>query len=151
MNVEQRKGRTPGAPVLAGRREAQARQLHAHRPSWRARRQRTSRWQHTCAALTRRGARPRARSEWRARGAALLEAGGAKVAELDALIAGGDQFLWGTADLAAGVPELLGRLRAAKAWVGQARAPGRPPPALWTCLMRRPRGFPGVFPALQKR
>jgi len=88
------------------------------------------------------------------RGAARLEAGGAKVAELDALIAGGDQFLWGTADLAAGVPELLDRLRAAKAWVGQVRGPGRPPPARRSCWLWVFLGFPGVtwgFLALQKR
>lgn len=48
--------------------------------------------------------------------------GGAKVAELDALIAGAEQFLWGPAELAAGVPEVLERLRAAKTWVSKVRA-----------------------------
>ena len=52
------------------------------------------------------------------------------MAELDGLIAGAEQFLWGSADLAAGVPELLERLRAAKAWVSKACAQAR-------CMNRR--------------
>ncbi len=51
----------------------------------------------------------------------LLAEGGAKVAELDALIAGAEQFLWGPSDLAAAVPLLAERLRAAKAWVSRVR------------------------------
>jgi hypothetical protein len=54
-----------------------------------------------------------------ARARALLETGGAKVAELDALLLEVEQFLWGPAEVSVNVPALEKRLCEAKTWVGQ--------------------------------
>lgn len=56
----------------------------------------------------------------------LLETGGAKVAELDALLAEVEQFGWGPAEVQADVAPLEERLKEAKIWVGQVR-PVHPP------------------------
>ena len=49
----------------------------------------------------------------------LLELGGAKVTELEALIAQAEQFAWGPADITADISGLHSRLRDAKQWVAQ--------------------------------
>ena len=49
----------------------------------------------------------------------LLQAGGAKVADLDSLLAQVQQFLWGPEDVQADVAPLHTRLQQAKAWVAQ--------------------------------
>ena len=49
----------------------------------------------------------------------LLELGGAKVTELEALIAQAEQFVWGPADITADISGLHSRLRDAKQWVAQ--------------------------------
>ena len=58
-------------------------------------------------------------SDWVARARALLETGGAKVAELDWLLGGAEQFSWGPADVIADVASLTPRLKDAKTWVAQ--------------------------------
>ena len=60
---------------------------------------------------------------WVQKAKALLETGGAKVAELDTLLAEGEQFGWGPEDVQEDVAPLETRLRDAKAWVGQVHAP----------------------------
>ncbi|KAK9819859.1 hypothetical protein WJX72_003401 [[Myrmecia] bisecta] len=55
---------------------------------------------------------------WHARAKQVLEVGGAKVAELDALIVETEQYAWGGAEFE-DVPPVLARLRQAKAWVAQ--------------------------------
>ncbi|CAL8461880.1 g1411 [Coccomyxa elongata] len=59
---------------------------------------------------------------WVSRAKALLETGGAKVAELDALLAEAEQFAWGPEEVQADVAPLESRLKEAKAWVGQVTA-----------------------------
>ena len=49
----------------------------------------------------------------------LLELGGAKVTELEALIAQAEQFAWGPADITADISSLHSRLKDAKQWVAQ--------------------------------
>ena len=56
-----------------------------------------------------------------ARARALLETGGAKVAELDYLLGSAEQFSWGDDAAATEVAALLPRLRDAKSWVAQVR------------------------------
>jgi hypothetical protein len=68
----------------------------------------------TCAAACR---------DWVARAKALLETGGAKVAELDWLLGNAGQFAWGPAETCGDeVAALLPRLREAKTWVAQVPA-----------------------------
>ena len=54
-----------------------------------------------------------------ARAKRLLEQGGAKVTELEMLIAQAEQFAWGPADVTAGISEMQERLKDAKQWVAQ--------------------------------
>ena len=76
---------------------------------------------------------------WVSRAKALLETGGAKVAELDALLADAEQFAWGPEEVQADVAPLESRLKEAKAWVGQVTRPLLPPTHLevedlWSCI-----------------
>lgn len=66
--------------------------------------------------------------KWVVRARALLSAGGAKAAEVDALIASGQQFLWGELD-STDVADAVAELRAARTWLAQvmAKAKGKPP------------------------
>ena len=57
----------------------------------------------------------------------LLELGGAKVTELEALIAQAEQFAWGPADITADISGLHSRLRDAKQWVAQVIPSSRSP------------------------
>lgn len=54
-----------------------------------------------------------------ARAKRTLEQGGAKVTELEILIAQAEQFAWGPADVTAGISEMHERLKDAKQWVAQ--------------------------------
>lgn len=87
-------------------------------------------------------------SAWVERVNVLLAEGGAKVAELDALIAGAEQFLWGPADLAAAGPPLAERLRAAKAWVSRVRCSFLQGLQLFGGCRLRSSGVSGRTPAL---
>ena len=54
-----------------------------------------------------------------ARARRLLEQGGAKVTELEILIAQAEQYAWGPADVTADISDLHSRLKDAKQWVAQ--------------------------------
>ena len=58
-------------------------------------------------------------SNFVARSKKLLEQGGAKVTELEILIAQAEQFAWGPADVTADIADLRSRLKDAKQWVAQ--------------------------------
>ena len=58
-------------------------------------------------------------SDFVTRAKKLLEQGGAKVTELEALIGQAEQFAWGPADVTADTSHLHGRLKEAKQWVAQ--------------------------------
>ena len=100
----------------------------------------------TVRVLTRALLRPR--SAWVARAKALLEAGGAKVAELDWLLSNAQQFAWGPPECCGPeVAALLPRLREAKAWVAQVCGP----PRGGCCVdaWRAPPGMPACLPCSQ--
>ena len=61
----------------------------------------------------------RACSDFVERARKLLEQGGAKVTELETLIAQAEQFAWGPADVTADISDLHSRLKDAKQWVAQ--------------------------------
>ena len=61
-------------------------------------------------------------SDFVARAKRLLEQGGAKVTELETLIAQAEQFAWGPADVTADINDLHSRLKDAKQWVAQVRS-----------------------------
>ena len=66
----------------------------------------------------------------------LLELGGAKVTELEALIAQAEQYAWGPADIIADISILHSRLKDAKQWVAQVFSHHGLPSGVATHLVR---------------
>lgn len=62
-------------------------------------------------------------AEWRSSASAVLEVGGVKMSELDELIEGAQQFLWGPESMS-GVPDVLAQLKEARQWASRVRSLG---------------------------
>ena len=58
---------------------------------------------------------------WLERAASVFEQGGFRAGDVEALAQQSQQFMWAGADLQAGIPELVSRLREAQAWAHRVR------------------------------